>query len=69
MDEEVEEFSPEDKQAIYFHDFVTIKFESFVNPKEVKIYEVYNPGIFFSLLINFIYLLNLKQIQNIKVSC
>ena len=41
---EEKEFSPIDKPNIHFHDFVTIKFESFVKPKTVTLYETYNPG-------------------------
>jgi F-box and leucine-rich repeat protein 4 len=39
------EFSPKDTHdSITFHDFVVVRFESFVLPKEIKIYETYNPG-------------------------
>jgi F-box/leucine-rich repeat protein 4 len=39
------EFSPKDIQdSVTFHDFVVIQFEHFVLPKEIKIYETYNPG-------------------------
>lgn len=39
------DFSPKDIQdSVTFHDFVIIQFESFVLPKEIKIYETYNPG-------------------------
>jgi F-box and leucine-rich repeat protein 4 len=50
-DEEEEEFSTVDKPEIHFHDFVTLKFETFVKDlKEIQIYETYNPGSVIRLL-------------------
>lgn len=39
------EFRNQDTQdAVTFHDFVVIQFEHFVLPRDIKIYETYNPG-------------------------
>jgi F-box/leucine-rich repeat protein 4 len=39
------DFSPKDTQdTITFQDFVVIQFEHFILPREIKIYETYNPG-------------------------
>lgn len=37
------EFSPKD-DSVAFHDFVMIQFEHLVLPREMRIYETYNPG-------------------------
>ncbi|CAG9811374.1 unnamed protein product [Chironomus riparius] len=42
MDTEYSAIDAQDK--ITFHDFVVIQFEHFVLPREIKIYETYNPG-------------------------
>lgn len=38
------EFSVKDKPGLTFHDFIILKFEEFVLPQELKIYETFNPG-------------------------
>lgn len=38
------EYSPQDLPDIPFHDFIIVKFENFVLPHEIRIYETYNPG-------------------------
>jgi F-box and leucine-rich repeat protein 4 len=39
------EISSKDQQDIItFHDFIVIKYEHYVLPKAIKIYETYNPG-------------------------
>jgi F-box and leucine-rich repeat protein 4 len=38
------EFSIVHSNYIPFHDFISIKYEHFVIPKEIKIFETYNPG-------------------------
>lgn len=38
------EISSKDHELITFHDFIVIKFEHYVLPKSIKIYETYNPG-------------------------
>jgi len=40
----VREFSPKDQSDIPFHDFIIVKYENYVLPQEIKIYETYNPG-------------------------
>lgn len=39
-----DEFSSSDQPEISFHDFIILKFENYVLPKSLKIYETYNPG-------------------------
>lgn len=43
------EFAPKDKDGTSFHDFIIIKFEHYVLPKAIKIYETYNPGTVFRI--------------------
>lgn len=44
------EFSRKDKdETESFHDFITIKYEHYVLPKAIKIYETYNPGTVFRI--------------------
>jgi F-box and leucine-rich repeat protein 4 len=38
------EFSSNNSSSSTFHDFIVIKYENFVLPKEIRIYETYNPG-------------------------
>lgn len=38
------EFAPHDQPEIIFHDFIIVKFQNYVLPKSIKIYETYNPG-------------------------
>lgn len=38
------EFSKKDQPSLSFHDFIVVSFEHFVIPKQIKIYETYNPG-------------------------
>lgn len=47
----VEEFSSKDQpELVTFHDFIIVKFEHYVLPKEIKIYETYHPGAIVRLL-------------------
>lgn len=47
---EDDEFSLKDKdESSTFHDFIIIKYEHYVLPKAIKIYETYNPGTVFRI--------------------
>lgn len=40
-----QEFSSKDQHDIItFHDFIVVQYETFVLPKEIRIYETYHPG-------------------------
>lgn len=41
---EESEFSVKDQPTLTFHDYLVLKFEEFVLPKEIRIYETFNPG-------------------------
>lgn len=41
---EIEISEKDQDKLLTFHDFITVKFEQFVLPKTIKIYETYNPG-------------------------
>lgn len=43
------EFSVKDKGTETWHDFIIIKYEHYVLPKAIKIYETYNPGTVFRI--------------------
>lgn len=42
--EEGSEFSRKDQPTPTFHDFIILKYENFVLPRRVEVYETYNPG-------------------------
>lgn len=45
------EFSPKEAESVQtFHDFIVLKYETFVLPRTIKIYETYNPGTIFRIL-------------------
>lgn len=44
------DFASNDENAETFHDFVIIKYEQYVLPRAIKIYETYNPGTVFRIL-------------------
>lgn len=39
------EYCVKDQPDITFHDFIILKYEGFIIPKSIKIYETYNPGL------------------------
>lgn len=53
------EFASMEQQGIEtFHDFIILKYENYVLPKNIKIYETYNPGTVFRI---FAYCCTLKK--------
>lgn len=44
QNESEKEISSKDQDIITFQDFIIIRYESYVIPKAIKIYETYNPG-------------------------
>lgn len=50
--------SQHESKTITFHDFIVVKYESYVLPKAIKIYETYNPG---SIVRIFAYCCTIKE--------